>query len=465
MIPRPVPLRTWITAIIIVAGFGFSGAANWPGHLSYDSVIQLLEGRRAIYANWHPPVMSWMLGWMDAILPGAGLFDLFDSLLVFGTLGLLLWVHPARSWAAAVFALLFAMTPQFLIYPALVWKDVLFAAASVAGFVCLAVAARFWTSPRLRFAFIAGGLLLFVLAALVRQNGILMLPFGAAALGWIAAQRQGARKGAAYGVIAFAVALAFGGASYWALHLRVRGPLGPRAQIALLQSYDIIGAVAADPALKLDAIRKSDPALARLIRTDGVRLYTPERNDTLGDSDELTDALNAAPGLIDAQWRALVREHPGLYLATRWEIFRQVFLTPDISACVPYYLGVDGPADTMQALGYTRRWDARDNALDDYAANFEGTPVFSHVFFAVVALAALVLLLKRGEGPDIALAAMLAAMFAFTASFFAISIACDYRYLYALDLAAMAAVFHIALDPASIAGVWRRRARPRSSAG
>jgi hypothetical protein len=43
---------------------------------------------------------------------------------------------------------------------------------------------------------------------------------------------------------------------------------------------------------------------------------------------------------------------------------------------------------------------------------------------------------------------MLIAAFAFTASFFVISIACDYRYLYFLDIAALAAVFYLALDPA-----------------
>jgi hypothetical protein len=42
---------------------------------------------------------------------------------------------------------------------------------------------------------------------------------------------------------------------------------------------------------------------------------------------------------------------------------------------------------------------------------------------------------------------MLLASLAFTASFFVISIACDYRYLYALDLAALASLFYLALDP------------------
>ena len=60
----------------------------------------------------------------------------------------------------------------------------------------------------------------------------------------------------------------------------------------------------------------------------------------------------------------------------------------------------------------------------------------------------LVLFLKRRAPGDTAFAFLLLAAFAFTASFFVISIACDYRYLYALDLAVIAAAFYLALDPA-----------------
>ena len=42
---------------------------------------------------------------------------------------------------------------------------------------------------------------------------------------------------------------------------------------------------------------------------------------------------------------------------------------------------------------------------------------------------------------------LMAAALAFTASFLAISIACDYRYLYFLDLAAMTGLLYLALDP------------------
>ena len=58
------------------------------------------------------------------------------------------------------------------------------------------------------------------------------------------------------------------------------------------------------------------------------------------------------------------------------------------------------------------------------------------------------------EPADVVMAALMASALAFAASFFLISIACDFRYLYFLDLAAMAGALYVALDPP-----WRKRVR------
>ncbi len=445
---RVVPHPAEATKAIILVAFGFSAAANWPGHLSYDSVIQLLEGRTAIYANWHPPVMSWLLGLSDAVGANASLLMLFDCALLFGAFLLLALVQPARSWAAAVVLVLAAATPQLLIYPGIVWKDVLFAAASLAGFACLAAGAAWWPRIRWRFALLAMALLLLVLAALARQNGIVLLVFAAATLGWIAARAEGARTGAIYAVSALAAALLLAAGCRAALDTRVRGDLGPEAQLKLLESYDLIGALTRDPALPLPVLSRADPTLVRLMRRDGPRLYSPVRVDTLNSSAALMDAIGAAPpSAVAADWRGLILGRPGLYLATRWAAFRWVFLTPDAALCYPYYLGVDGPRAAMMALGLTHRWDSRDQALDSYGAHFERTPILSHGFYALLALAGLVVLLYRRRPADLAMAGLLAGALAFAASFFVISISCDYRYLYLLDLAALAGTFYLALDP------------------
>jgi hypothetical protein len=450
-----------VTAAVIAAGFVLCLAAGWPGQLSYDSVIQLMEGRTGAYSNWHPAVMSWLLGVTDSVVRGTGLFMAADMALFFASLGGLLILRPKPHWAAAVLAGFLILTPQVLVYQSTIWKDVLFANASVAGFVCLAVAAAYWPRVRLRIGLIAGALLLFALAALARQNGILVGLAGAVTLGWIAAAQGDIRKwrGASlYTVLALVAGMAVTLGGRALLDLRSVGNSGPSAQIQLLQTYDVIGAVKADPSYKLGAVADDDEDLERIIRTVGVKVWSAERNDTLGSTPVLQNALDDAdPGTMGTQWRDLVSTRPGLYLRVRASIFRWVFMTPDVRRCLPYEIGVDGPAPVLAELGLAERYDTRDEVIDHYAKLFIGTPVLSHVFYAVLALVALYILLRRRRPEDIAVAGMLAAAFVVTASFFLISIACDYRYLYFLDIATMLALFHLALDPQD---AWRVLRRP-----
>jgi hypothetical protein len=442
--------KSFVTAAIIALGFVFCLAADLPGHLSYDSVIQLLEGRTAAYSGWHPPLMSWLLGLTDAIIPGTSLFVVFDALLFFGALFSLAWLRPVSSWLAAPVATLIVASPIALLYQGIVWKDVVFADCMVAGFVALAWAAARWNNPRQRFALLALSFVLLGLAAMARQNGLLAIACAAAALGWIASlhDRQRWRTGLIYGGAALALAAMFITSANVALGWRIVSESGPAKQIRLLELYDIIGVVTADPTVRLDILKSQTPDLEHEVRTDGVRLYNPERNDPLAASQRLSADLNDedtfAP--VRAQWLNVIAHHPLTYLKVRAEVFRWIFATPDISVCLPYLAGVSGPEQQMQKLGIEERDDNRDEALSRYASAFIQTPVLSHVFYALLSLVSLILLLRRYRPEDIAIAALQASALLFTASFFVIGIACDYRYLYALDLSALVAVFYIALD-------------------
>jgi len=439
--------RIWVAAIL-TAGWAAAIAASWPGQLSYDSIVQLHDGRTGFYHSWHPPVMAWLLGLGDSVLPGAGLFVVFDATLFFGALLALLWIRPRVSWVAATVAAGFAFLPQCLLYQGIVWKDVLFADCAVAGFVCLAVAEVRWEHTRARMAFLVAAYMLLVLAALTRQNGAIVLVAGVLALGAIAQKRAGIRTAALYAGAASLAGLVLFVAATSALDARSDHGEGLTAQLKLLRLYDITGAVAAEPSLPLDVLKTTAPDLEHLVRTEGVRLYTPQRNDTLTGSQALLSELaNTEPDLLAAQWDDLVTDHPWLYLKVRSAVFGWVFLTPDIALCRPVFVGVEGRSGEMADLAIVPRRSARDLALERYARAFMGTPFLSHVFYAVLALAALILLLRRRAPGDLAMAAMLVATFAFTASFFVISIACDYRYLYFLDIAALAALFYLALDP------------------
>jgi len=440
-----------VAAAILVAGAAVSLWLNFPGHLSYDSVVQLAEGRVGVYSGEHPIVMSWLLGVADAIRPGAAMFVAFDTLLIYGALLGLVLIARRVSWLAAPLAALCVCLPQLFLYPAIVWKDVLFAGASVAGFASLAWAARRWARPASRVTLLLAGLVLLTLAALGRQNGAVVLPLAAGAVGWIAfrsgeeAPRR-LRKGLTYG-LGFLVsgAMLFFAASA-ALATRL-DDAGATAQAwTALQTYDLVAAAARDPHTDLGVLKARDPTLETLIRTRGVRLYSPARVDSIQSMLDRMDPDGTDAGPVAAQWRDLIARDPLLYLRIRATALRWVLLTPDPNGCLLAYTGIDGPAEEMADAGLVRRDTAMDDSVGDYALAFARTPAYSHGTYGVIGLVCLAALLRRRRPADIAVAAMLASAFAFTASFALISIACDYRYLYDLDIAAIGAALYLAAD-------------------
>jgi hypothetical protein len=295
-------------------------------------------------------------------------------------------------------------------------------------------------------------LALLVLGALSRQNGVVVLPFAAAAVGWMAAHsaaRAKAWRGLGYGAVFLAAAGAILLAATAALDTRLTGSHGVGEQWEHLQIYDVVGAVATDPRYRLGVLNDRAPWLESMLRDDGVPAYSASRIDGIKDDvlfplERRTDV--AAP--IAAQWRDLVLRHPLLYLRVRAAVFRWTLLTPKPAECVMVSTGVDGDADDLIAARLAERETPRDEAIEAYGLAFVPTPVYSHGTYAVVGLVLLALLLRRRRPVDVVVAAMVAGGLAFAATFALISIACDYRYLYALDLSVIAAALYAAASRA-----------------
>lgn len=444
----------WTLWLVLAAAFALMLRLNLPGHLSVDSVLALHEGRFGVRETWNPAIFGWLLGVSDRLHPGAAGVVILSGLMLFGGLAGLAALRPRTSWWAPVLAVGIAALPQLMIYPAIVWKDVLFAGAALAAF---AVAGRGLTDAagRTPWASLALSALLLAAAGLFRQNGlILALPLAAAII-WTS-RKAGWGRALAFGTAWFAAVLAL----TLALSALAR-PQGPglpddagQRGVRILQIYDIVGAAAIRPDRPTPRIDAESPAAGAYIRSAGGRLYSPERVDTLSQDarfGELAAPLSA--GTIRAEWLHLVATDPGLYLKTRLTTFGQVFATPVIDACLPIHIGVGGPAATLQALDMAPRVSPADQRLYNYATWFFDTPAMSHVAFAVLALIILALLVLRRDQADWVMVALLTGALGFAASFFVISIACDYRYLYFLDVAALAGLLYWAADP---------RLRPRS---
>ena len=441
--------------LALVAGWAAMLAVDLPGHLTLDSLYELYEGRFRVRQSWAPSFYAWVLGVFDKLAPGTGLYVAVSGLLLTGALASFVWLRGRASGWGAVAAVLMAASPLVLIYQGIVWKDVLFANAAIAGMVALAWALQRPHPPWRRGLLLAAALLLLAAAALLRQNGVVVAMAAAAALGWILARGR-LRRGLAWGLGALVAIVAVS----HALNLSTQ-PGGPGSGdgmdegLRILQGYDILGAISRDPEVALPAITAAAPAQADVLRDLGPRYYSAQRTDLTDGQPRLRAALGAIPDAALARdWRGLILHRPGLYLAERSAVFRWVFLTPVIDRCLPVALGVQGPDDVRSALGLERRWSSVDDRLLRFDRLFWGTPVHSHLFYALLAAAVAAVLMMRREPADVVMAALMASALAFAASFFLISIACDFRYLYFLDLAGMAGALYVALDPP-----WRKRVR------
>ena len=432
---------------LLFAGFGLIAAVNLPGHLPYDSVTGLWEGRHLQRISWGPRMYAAVLGAFDRIVPGAGLYTIFQM----GLLALAWAALPALRRRAAwtgplALALAFAL-PQVLIFQGIVWRDVLFANLTVFAFVALALAATRWDRRTVRWSLLALAAAALAVAALVRQNGGVTIVPWALALGWIAA-RGSWRRGLAWvaaGLVAPVLLIAGLNAAN-----PVREPPGGRYAVGmrLLARYDLVAALAKDPNYPMPVLAADNPAALALARAAAPRAYSPERIDLLGRSAELTAALRAFhKPAIDAAWREMIVADPAGYAARRLELFRWVLLTPKLAACVPLHLGVDGRADLERNLGLTHGQRPRDAALYAYVAPWFATPAYSHLSYALVAAALAGVFLLRRSPADIAMAGLMLGALGFVATFFVLTLACDYRYLYALDLAAVTGLIYLALDP------------------
>ena len=434
---------------VLAVGCIVSLSFNLPGHLTYDSIMQLLQGRTGRYNNWHPPVMAWMLGVGDAAVPGTALFVIFDTLLLYTALLSFLLLPTRPTWRTVLLAAALVASPQMLIYPGIVWKDVLFAAAALTGFTTLAHAAARWQRPRTRIALLVLAFLALALGALARQNGAVIVVLGAISAGIIAAGAEGTsrfRRGIVYSSTCCCGAVLFVAIAMFALNLRGDGVRTTEAHLKSLRLYDLAAALAAQPAFELEYLRAASPNLEQLLRTEGAAAYTPKSVEPITGRNDIGQALTNTPAqALGAEWQRLIVHSPGLYLSARAAAFAQLLLTSDSVVCRPFSVGINGPGDWLAQLGIATRMDPRDRMLERYGQFLTPTPVFSHALYAVISVVMLIVLARRRHPADVAIAAMLASALVYTITFFVISVSCDYRYIYYLDVAAMAGALYLAM--------------------
>lgn len=435
--------------LILAAATALILALNAPGHMSVDSVISLAEGRTGTRITWGPPMYSAILGFFDHIRPGAGLYLAASVAILFAAWAAMPALRPRVWWSGPLLLALAVATPQIVIYQGIVWKDVLFANLAVSAFITLAVAGRIWGWPPARLAAVALACLLLAFACLVRQNGFIAVAAASVVLAWIGGRSGGRGAALGWGLAGLFVPLALmAGLDRVTPVKEAPGVADHDRGVRLLQHYDLAAALAENPQLPLPILDRANPAEMRVFREEARKVYSPIRSDALSQSRVLGKTLwKLDSDAVSRQWLDLIMDDPIAYGRRRLAIFEWVFGTPAIDRCLPAHLGVAGPPAQMALLKLKPRFSEDDRRLYNYLSWYLDTPAMSHVSYAIMAAVVALLLLVRRDPGDIAVAGLLGAALAFAASFFVISLACDYRYLYFLDLSAITGLLYLALDP------------------
>ena len=126
----------------------------------------------------------------------------------------------------------------------------------------------------------------------------------------------------------------------------------------------------------------------------------------------------------------------------RGEVFRWLFAPPDPTRVYVYQLGIAAPQPYLGELGLELRLDARDKALAEYSRRFIHAGLM-HPPFALINAVCFIVLWMRRRPEDYAFLALISSAALFAASFFVISLASDYRYLYFVDLAALGSGLYV----------------------
>lgn len=422
-----------LASVAVVACFA-------PGLMSFDSFQQLEQGRTGALTDLHPPIMAWVWGAIDRLLPGPLGMLLLHALLFTGGLALLAGSALRSPWSVAAAILGVTLLPPVFVNLGTVWKDVGMAAALVAACGVM-LAARSGRRPWLH----AVALPLLFYATAVRHNAAAaVLPIAlwlgtelGASLGW---QRRWPRI--VLGV-AVAASLTLGAAAVDARLVQQRC-----YPVQTLLLYDLAGIsvragadavppfVPREPGFDLAARYSPKWGAHPLYRWEAAAVIRPaDANPRLGLIGDEADIQR----LFDA-WLAAVRAHPRAYLAHRWELACWQFGMHAGPVPYPYH---DGVLDNTIGIGFEP--SAVTQVMRALRDPLRDTVLFRGWFF-VAALTVLMVVAwrRRGglRGPTLAIATS-GLLYALPQVF--CSTACDFRLVWwSVVASALALVLSIA---------------------
>lgn len=445
---RPAP-RCIDPAALAAAAVGIA-ATLWlfhPGWLSIDSATQYQQALIGRYDDVHPPLMAWLWRQTDRIWPGPG--GLYLALTAMAWLALAtIATRLVPGWRGALATLAIGWMPPVLLVAAHVWKDVALSAALLGA--TAAILAYRQTGHR---AWIGPAGLCLAAAVAFRHNA---WPAALPLVAWLAWPRASAGRWIWRRALA-AASLAAGLALVPGLVNRALDA-APRDAWSAVALWDLGAVSIATGTVPIPPpVRAPDLSVADLAAS-----YKDWANPPLFAANKIRLGFHVPYSAEDrravrAAWLAMLREHPGAYLAHRARVTRHLLLGPPPEAprelvYVPERILPPEATVVLPALDRPR-----DRAIVAAAEALRGTPLFAGATWLLLALLApLAAWRHRASEPARAALALAASSWAYAAPLALATGSAEFRYLHWSVIAALLA---------ALAAFTARRAASRDNPG
>ncbi len=120
--------RVFFAYFLCALGFLMSAYWFYPGYMSYDSVVQMLQALHFQFTNTHPPIMAFVWHYLMLLTPrGVSIsfvMFLFQLLLLWVALTLWVYLLAKRQLRYLWLIPLVGLFPNIIILNAFIWKDI-----------------------------------------------------------------------------------------------------------------------------------------------------------------------------------------------------------------------------------------------------------------------------------------------------------------------------------------------------
>ena len=329
-----------ILAALGVLAFGVTLYLCAPGYIGPDGRTQLHQARAFEFRDDHPVLMALIWHYLDRLLPGPAGMLVFISALYWAGLSALFGVLPGPiGWRALGLLAVGFFPPGFSTLPVLP-KDAIMHGALLLAVACVVAPTRRALGTRLAVSVIC-----FLIAVAVRHNAaaavwpFLALPFMRVQI--IARLSSWLRL-----VVGSAAGLVLSFAMTWGVD-RALAPLSQRTEFwQTVPTYDLAGMSLRSGKLLVDP---DSPVFTQgMGLTEIQRLFHVEYGQYLYDCvpfggrrcvhlfrrTQDPDELER----LSQNWRSAIAQHPGAYLAHRWDVTRDMLTVNTTQKRALYYL-------------------------------------------------------------------------------------------------------------------------------